>query len=616
MSASRVDGYGESLPPSALARSGSSRWHHRGDRVFVLLFSGSGNTLYAGSPEGLTAFDVATGLPRWSHHDTASVGLALAPHPDGLRLVSVGYGGAAYFFDPATGAWEGRVPLDAKKAHNLYGVAVSRDATALCVVGLGPFARVLNACGTPRLTLQTKPPSYLYTQCLFAPDGRSVFMMRGRGNAGLWSTDDGSPAWTLAEDDPMSACFSPDGAILYVGLGSGDVVHYETASGVEVARWKAHNTAVQHLAVTPDGTHLFSLGDGESITRWNLSTRTATASLAVDRFASAFALSPDGRTVASSSQGRVFVARADDLRELTPRRPEEVAYVGLAASRDGRTVATITGAEVRWCSPDTLVEEGADAVGAPDARLELRRLPDGDHCAYVMSAGRRWQRLDLAARTVSTFDAEGDDHWWGRRAEAWYRNKKLTLRNADGAIHTLRGQVWSVAFSPDDALAFVLLRNKVLCWDLGRHAEVWSAEAHHARSLWASPSGDEVLAEGELSAWRFAASDGRLRATHARPDGSAAPLVAYAPDGRHVAVGCFTEVMFVDCAANRVAGWLHGHRAELTGLAFSADGARVYTASRDTTVIAWSLADALAAGPRRRQFEIGAKKKATKRGRR
>lgn len=608
MSASRVDEYGESLPSAALARSGSSRWYHRGERVFALLFSDDGNTLYAGSPEGLTAFDVATGLPRWSHHNTDSVDLALAPHPDGPRLVSVGYGGAAHFFDPATGAWKGRVPLDAKKANNLYGVAVSRDASALFVVGLGPFARLLHADGTPRLALQTKPPAYLYTRCLFAPDGRSALMMRARGNAGLWSTDDGSPVWTLAEDDPTSACFSPDGASLYVGLGNGDVVRYEPSSGVEVSRWKAHNAAVQHLAITSDGAHLFSLGDAESIKRWSLSTLTATASLAVPTFASAFALSADGRTVASSSLGRVWVARADDLHELAPRRPEEVSYVGLAAARDGRTVATLTGAEALWCSPDTLVGEGAVAVGPLTTHLGLRRVPGGDRCAFLLPAGRGWQRLDLAARAASTFDAEGDNRWWGQRAEGWLSHKKLTLRNADGATHILRGLVWSVGFSPDDAFAFVLLVNKVLCCDLRRHAEAWSAEAHHARSLWVSPDGREVLAEGELSAWRFATSDGRLLATHARPDGSAAPLVAYAPDGRHVAVGCFTEVMIVDCAANRVAGWLDGHRAELTGLAFSADGARVYTASRDTTVIAWSLEEALAAGPARREFEAAKKK--------
>src|SRR5262249_43404275 len=66
--------------------------------------------------------------------------------------------------------------------------------------------------------------------------------------------------------------------------------------------------------------------------------------------------------------------------------------------------------------------------------------------------------------------------------------------------------------------------------------------------------------------------------------------LAYAPDGRTLALGCSDgTVRLWDTSTTRELRRLAGHRDRVVALAFSPDGSRLASASWDTTVLVWDV---------------------------
>jgi len=127
------------------------------------------------------------------------------------------------------------------------------------------------------------------------------------------------------------------------------------------------------------------------------------------------------------------------------------------------------------------------------------------------------------------------------------RQARLTLQ-----AHTERA--WAVAFSPD---------SRVL----------------------ASVSGMEK--SGELKLWE--AATGKQLIVVSAPKGLR--CVAFAPDGKTLATGCFDNtVQLREAATGKVLRVFKGHQGGINSLSFSPDGRRLATASLDKTAKVWDLA--------------------------
>src|SRR4029077_21045023 len=74
-------------------------------------------------------------------------------------------------------------------------------------------------------------------------------------------------------------------------------------------------------------------------------------------------------------------------------------------------------------------------------------------------------------------------------------------------------------------------------------------------------------------------------------------VLAYSPDGKRIAVGCGTplrpaqssDVSIWDTESGELVHTLRAHAQQVTGVAYSPDGERLVTSSRDGTVRVWDV---------------------------
>src|SRR5262249_35755677 len=104
----------------------------------------------------------------------------------------------------------------------------------------------------------------------FSPDGRRL--LTTSNGLELWSTDDWRPLWKGAGISLSAHAFSPDGRLVAVDSGAGQVVLYTTADGRTIARLNDPYPAALHtLAIGPDGECLAGISrDLQQLFVWDL----------------------------------------------------------------------------------------------------------------------------------------------------------------------------------------------------------------------------------------------------------------------------------------------------------------------------------------------------------
>jgi RNA polymerase sigma factor (sigma-70 family) len=149
--------------------------------------------------------------------------------------------------------------------------------------------------------------------------------------------------------------FSADGRQLAAGIGEGELLVFDTATGKQTARLDAHGAgklrAFYFLVFSPDGRNLLCMGrdvDGrDAICHWSLATQTLRKRVVPDfrGFRATVALSRDGRLLAVPAGRRpvtIWDTETGEVRCALEGDRNWAAY-GLAFSDDGKTLATISG---------------------------------------------------------------------------------------------------------------------------------------------------------------------------------------------------------------------------------------------------------------------------------
>lgn len=354
----------------------------------------------------------------------------------------------------------------------------------------------------------------------------------------LWSVPNGNPIATISGfgESPDVMAFSPDGRTLAIVDSGSSVTLLDT--GLPGAGL-VPNPAVNDLAFGRGG-QVAVLGGGDgTISWWNPSLRTSDEIQvpAHEGGVRAVAISPDGtRVVSAGNDGTAKVWDLASRRAEATLTWHKRPVVSVAFSRDGSTIVT---------------GDGADNAVLWDARTHqmLRRFGGRD-----LSNGG----LPLNLGSV-TFSPDG---------------------------HTL------IAAGAGGAVVLVPLDEQ------GKRAQLanYGGFVKRIREITVRPDGRAVISadvDGGITQWNLApvydggwSGNGR-QVTAGGVDSNA---VAYAPDGRTIAIGRSDRtIMLMDAATHREIGTLRGHSGGVLALSHRPDGRRLLSADTDGVVREWNL---------------------------
>jgi WD40 repeat protein/serine/threonine protein kinase len=508
-----------------------------------------GRNLAAGSDGVVRVWDwknrqLLQPFPGHGHHS-----IPVVFSPDGRRLVTGGaFGEGQKLWDAEAGGPPLRV-FPAHGDHPVSALAFSPDGGQLASAGFDKSVKVWDA--TTGGLLHTLPHTGNVECVAFSPDGRRLASGGEDKTVHIWDATTGREVLGLRGHTGRCGCvaFSPDGWRLASAGADGTIRFWDATplrgdEGQEIRTFTQHDDEIRTVAVSPDGRRIASAGIGTLVKVWD----AGTGEMGVEFDAHTvvvfgLAWHPDGQRIASSSDGRlrtVQVWNAGDGREVFFALPPGREYlavpftaVAFGPPPDGRYLATgkQDGAVQVWDA-----KTGQEVATLGSHKREVRGVvfsPDHKHLASVSGDG-----------VVNLWDVT--------RIDAKQEARLLTDRAR------VPGPSVTVAFSPDGRrLATGGEENTVKIWDV-----------QTGKVLRTLPEGRGPGHRGNVY------------------------TVAFSPDeeGRWIAsAGEDSTVKIWDSHSGELVRSFRGHTGLVTSLAFSPDGKRLYSGSRDKTVKVWDL---------------------------
>lgn len=329
----RIDLFGDPLPPWASARLGKLRLRHRG-YIRHLVYSDDGTLLAAGS----------TG--------------------------TVQVGGRSMAFKEVTA-------LAISKDNKVLAVAERDFANDLGLIKLWDLS-------TRFLEIrEIREPETHILALAYSPDGKVLAGVTQRGGGTglvrLWNTANGDGR-TLCRFQHSGGChvaFSPDGKSLACPGDDDTVCIVELATGKTLFKARRHESEVTALAFLPDGKTLISGSKDRTIRFWDLEKKKESRCLeGHDGHVLRLSLSANGKVLASQdSRYAVRIWETSTGKELVECRRSGEG--GMALSPDGKTLA-LAGSHKAvdfWDVPSGL--ERVTTAGHRDAIISLAFSEDG-----------------------------------------------------------------------------------------------------------------------------------------------------------------------------------------------------------------------------------------------
>ncbi|MBC7909568.1 MAG: caspase family protein [Pyrinomonadaceae bacterium] len=499
--------------------------------------------------------------------------VAFRPTQTGAPMLAASFGNLVVLYDAQTGAE--------------LGVAEHVATASVKAVAFSPDGKMLATCGTDFWyiwNVETKGSLFrgraLGYGAAFSPDSKT-FVVAGN-DIELWDLETGKRKTTLEIKNNLieSIVYSPDGKFL-IGGGYQSIEQtnsleasfkiLDAHTGTERDIKAIYTTALEAIALSPDGKILASGSADKKIRLWNLASGQIDmplgdmTSTVVD-----LAFSADSKLLASTGlMDRVRFWDMTKRSEFIPGEDKKKA------------------------------ESKKQPAPKPKPTPKPAATPqkDADDNPAEQMIGALDKMLDAVSRTnwgTPTFSADG------KKFATLESGNRLALRDVKTwePQHLLAGhqsEVYTAAFSHDGKLlASGSDDGLTKIWDTATGTEVRTLSKHRmsVRSL-AFSTDDTMLATGSndstIKLWDVAT--GRLLRTLSGY-GAYVRSVVFSADGKKLINGGLANKAHVwDVATGRLLRSLAGHHTDVQVVIYSPDGKFLFTCSKDGTTKVWRESD-------------------------
>lgn len=233
----------------------------------------------AGEDKTTRLWDAETGKDLFRWDTILNDGFHLAFTPDGQMLASGNGDGSIRLWQTSTGK-----QLHRLKGHSegpVYGVAFSPDGQTLLSAALDKTLRLWDWKASRELRVLRGHTDWA-TAAAFTPDGQTVASAGGSDDRfiRLWDVKSGKELRPLEGHEPgintgiFSIVFSPDGRML-ASVGFGEALHlWEVSTGKERCRFHGQDYRTEKVAFSPDGRILASVGADGNVLFWDATGRS------------------------------------------------------------------------------------------------------------------------------------------------------------------------------------------------------------------------------------------------------------------------------------------------------------------------------------------------------
>ena len=445
---SRVELYGDPLPPGAIARLGTVRFRAPHEAL-ALAFAPDGNTIAVASYSGLFLFDAVSGkrLKRLAAYDSswqeqspyvlsfsadgkrlAARGVTLVPNgKDGetkrvVRVWDLAGKGKPREYDAEHLVWLGWSPHNAplavcleSGAMRLHELAAGRSRRFECKDLRKPGLTVLCDCSPAGGALAAvdeqgtihvwdtvtgkertlRPENPRLAGLALSPDGRHLASLNhdpsGRAAVQLWDVTSGKALYAVAADQEylMTVVFAPHGKTLATAGWRG-IRFWDVATGRERSRSQGEGSETEKIAFSGDARTLATLvRHGGTVHLWDVATgmrKPEPLGHTCRPYGTSF--SPDGRRLATGGglDGTIHIWDLTTARSLV--RIHRNQWVrDIAFSADGRSLYST------WLDDNLWISDADSGERQHVIKLEDPERPDTRQSAISMRLSADGKKL-------------------------------------------------------------------------------------------------------------------------------------------------------------------------------------------------------------------------------